>query len=368
MRLDRCELKLGLGGHGFDGLIVGGCEDAALGDDGRDVLCRGDVEGRVFDGYAVGGHLLAVRVGDLAGDTLLDGDEIAVRGGEVEGGPGGGYVEGDVVLFGEDGYAVGADLVGNIAVGGDAVGSDDDGLDAALAHEGCGHVVAEDCGGDVVLHELPCGEAGALKEGTGLVGEDVDFVAVLDGGTDDAESSAVTAGSKGAGVAMSEDSAFFGKQRCAVGAHLLAGSDVFVVHATGLGDDCGFNLGDGGVFCSELVVETADLFDAPEEIDGGGAGFGEGLGDDSDFFGEGREGGRGAAIDSDSHAHGGRDADGRCAADDHIADDGGNLLVVGGEDVGLLEGEFGLVEEVNAGREPFEGRDHVPSSLDDLGL
>jgi hypothetical protein len=27
-----------------------------------------------------------------------------------------------------------------------------------------------------------------------------------------------------------------------------------------------------------------------------------------------------------------------------------------------------LIEEINAGREPFEGRDHIPYSLDDLGL
>ena len=109
----------------------------------------------------------------------------------------------------EDGDAVGADLVGDVAVGGDAVGADDDGLDAALAHERGGHVVAEDGGGDVVLHELPCGEAGALQEGTGLVGEDVDLVAALDGGADDAEGGAVAAGGEGAGVAVGEDGAFF---------------------------------------------------------------------------------------------------------------------------------------------------------------
>ena len=74
---------------------------------------------------------------------------------KVDGGPGGGDVERDAVLFGEDGDAVGADLVGDVAVGGDAVGADDDGLDAALAHERGGHVVAEDGGGDVVLHAAP---------------------------------------------------------------------------------------------------------------------------------------------------------------------------------------------------------------------
>ncbi len=84
---------------------------------------------------AVGGHLLAVGVGDFGGGALLDGDVVAVGGGEVDGGEGGGYVEGDAVLFGEDGDGVGADLVGGVAVGGDAVGADDDGLDAALAHE-----------------------------------------------------------------------------------------------------------------------------------------------------------------------------------------------------------------------------------------
>src|SRR5271170_6904018 len=98
MRLDGSELGFGLGGHGLDGFVVGRCEDAALGDDGGDVLGGGDVEGWVFDGYSVGGHLFAVGVGDLAGCTLLDGDEVAVGGSEVERGPGGRNVEGDVVL------------------------------------------------------------------------------------------------------------------------------------------------------------------------------------------------------------------------------------------------------------------------------
>ena len=89
--------------------------------------------------------------------------------------------------------------------------------------------------------------------------------------------------------------------------------------------------------------------------------------DDGDFFGQGGKGGGGAAVDADGDAHGGGDADGGGAADDHVADDGGDLLVVGGENVGLFEGELGLVEEVNAGREPFEGRNHVLISLDEQG-
>ncbi len=77
--------------------------------------------------------------------------------------------------------------------------------------------------------------------------------------------------------------------------------------------------------------------------------------------------GGGAAVDADGHAHGGGDADGGGAADDHVADDGGDLLVVGGEDVGLLEGELGLVEEVNAVRGAIRGWESFVFSLADVG-
>ena len=78
------------------------------------------------------------------------------------------------MLAGDDGDAVGSDLVGDVAVGGDAVGTDDDGVDLALAHEAGGHVVAEDGGGDVVVHQLPRGETRALEEGAGFVSIDVE--------------------------------------------------------------------------------------------------------------------------------------------------------------------------------------------------
>ena len=47
---------------------------------------------------------------------------------------------------GQNGEAVGADLVGHVAVGGDAVGSGDHDLDSAFLHELGGHAVAEDGG------------------------------------------------------------------------------------------------------------------------------------------------------------------------------------------------------------------------------
>jgi hypothetical protein len=362
--LDCGECSFGVGCQGVDGAGEGGAEDAALGDDGGDVLGRGDVEGGVFDACAVGGHLLAVGVGYFAGVALFyrDGAPFGCR--HVYRVEGRGYVEGDAVLFGEDGDAVGADLVGGVAVGGDAVGTDDDGLDAALAHEVGGHVVAEDGGGDVVLEELPGGEACALKIGAGFVGEDVDVVTALDGGADDAESCAVAAGGEGSGVAVGEDGALFWQEVSAVGAEGFALLDVFVVEAVGEGYDLLFDLGDGRVGGCEFGVEVADLRDAPEEIDGGGARGGQVVADEGDFGGERGEGGGGGVLDAEGYAHGSGDADGGSAADDHVADDGGDLLVGGGENVGLFEGELGLVEEVDACGRPFESGNHVSLSLE----
>ena len=57
------------------------------------------------------------------------------------------------------------------------------------------------------LEQLPGGQAGALEEGSRLVGEDVDCLPALDGGADDAEGGAVAGGGEGAGVAVGEDGA-----------------------------------------------------------------------------------------------------------------------------------------------------------------
>ena len=80
--------------------------------------------------------------------------------------------------------------------------ADDDGLDAALAHERAAHVVAEDRGLDAVFHEFPRGEASALQKGAGLIGEHVDFKTALNRGTDDAEGGAITASGQRSGVAV----------------------------------------------------------------------------------------------------------------------------------------------------------------------
>src|SRR6185436_3473468 len=106
-----------------------------------------------------------------------DGDGRAVRRVQIDCAPGGGHVEGHVVGAGHAGEAVGADLVGHVAVPGDAVGADHDRAHLAAAHEEGGHRVGDDFDGDLVLVELPRGQSSALEVGAGLVGEHAEALA-----------------------------------------------------------------------------------------------------------------------------------------------------------------------------------------------
>ena len=82
---------------------------------------------------------------------------------------------------GQDGHAVGADLVGGVAVGRDAVRPDNDLLHHARAHEERAGVVAGHRHRDAVLVQLLGRQPGALQERPGLVGDHLDLLALLHG-------------------------------------------------------------------------------------------------------------------------------------------------------------------------------------------
>src|SRR5258708_24380743 len=115
--------------------------DAAFSEDGGEVAGGGDVEGGVR-GVNVRSNADALEMRDFGGGTLLDGNVISVREGEIERGDWRGDIEGHVVLFGEHGNLVGTDFVGGVAVGGDAVGAREDGAGFSglqgVAHPGLG--------------------------------------------------------------------------------------------------------------------------------------------------------------------------------------------------------------------------------------
>src|SRR4051794_32260303 len=108
------ELLKGLGERGFgDAVFRHDCGDQGGG---------GDVEGGVEDVHLAGRGFTGAEAGDLVARALLDRDACAIGGVQIDGAGGGGDVEGDAEMFGEDGDLVGADFVGGVAVGGDAVG------------------------------------------------------------------------------------------------------------------------------------------------------------------------------------------------------------------------------------------------------
>src|SRR5713101_9167811 len=92
-------------------------------------------------GVHIGSDSNALEMCDLGGGALFNGNVLAVGDGKIESGNRRGDVEGDVVLFCEDGDLVGAYFVGGVAVGSDAIGAGDDGSDLSGLQEVAHHVV-----------------------------------------------------------------------------------------------------------------------------------------------------------------------------------------------------------------------------------
>ena len=165
------------------------------------------IEGGVIDVNASWCHALFVpHVGDFLGRTLFDLDVVPGGGGEVDGGTGSADVEGDAVVFGEDGDAGGADFVRCISIGGNAVAADEDGVDPAVFHDGGCHVVADE--GDVHAGrtEFIRGETRTLEQGACLVGKDAEVVAFFVSKVHDGGGRAVFGGGELACVAVGEES------------------------------------------------------------------------------------------------------------------------------------------------------------------
>ena len=183
------------------------CDNTILRNDRRDEFVVCHIEGGVIDVNASWCHALFVpHVGDFLGRTLFDLDVAPGGGGEVDGGTGGADVEGDAVVFGEDGDAGGADFVRHVSIGGNAVAADEDGVDPAVFHDGGCHVVADE--GDVHAGrtEFIRGEARTLEQGACLVGKDAEVVAFFVSKVHDGGGRAVFGGGELACVAVGEES------------------------------------------------------------------------------------------------------------------------------------------------------------------
>jgi len=113
----------------------------------------GYIEGRAVAVHVGWGRRRSEATADFIRVALLDGNPRTIGGGWVKRTTRSRDVERHAVGPGEDGDAVGADLVGHVAVGGDPVGPGDDQIDPARLHQRADHAVAQQ--GDV--------ETGPLK-------------------------------------------------------------------------------------------------------------------------------------------------------------------------------------------------------------
>ena len=204
------------------------------------------IEGGVIDVYSLGSHALFVpHVGDFLGRTLFDLDVLSRGGGEVDGRTGCTDIEGDAVVFGEDGDAGGADFVRHVSIGGNAVAADEDGVDPAVFHDGGCHVVADE--GDVHAGrtEFVCGEARTLEQGACLVGKDAEVVAFFVSKVHDSGGGTVFGGGELACVAVGEESVarFYEGER--VLAYFFADVDVLLLDAEGFVTQECADFGDG---------------------------------------------------------------------------------------------------------------------------
>ena len=204
------------------------------------------IEGGVIDVYSLWCHTFLVpHVGDFLGGTLFDLDVPARGGGEVDGGTGGAYVEGDAVVFCEDGDAGGADFVRHVSIGGNAVAADEDGVDPAVFHDGGCHVVADE--GDVHAGgtEFIRGEACTLEQGACLVGKDAEVVAFFVSKVHDSGGGTVFGGGELACVAVGEESVARLYEGERVLAYFFADVDVLLLDAEGFVTKECADFGDG---------------------------------------------------------------------------------------------------------------------------
>lgn len=96
---------------------------------------------------------------------------------KVDGGGRHVHVERDAVFLRQHGDSGSPDLIGSVTIGGHPVAADYYGVDLALLHGGCSHVVADQGHIYAGLLQFPAGESCSLQERACLVGEYMEVIA-----------------------------------------------------------------------------------------------------------------------------------------------------------------------------------------------
>src|SRR4030043_1612856 len=326
--------------------------DTPLADDGADEPGRDDIEGRVADRDIRAGDGAAAAPGDFICRPFLDRDLPAAPQVEIKSAQRRRHIEGKPVMLGQNGQGICSDLVGGVAVPGDAVGARDDQPDLPRFHQPAGHVVGDQGHRNPELAELPDSQARPLQEWPRLIHEDVDLLALLMSGPDDAGCRAVAGCGQSAGVAVGQDGISVGDQVLTEGTDLLVGFQILRFDGLGLPDQAKPERSAR----QELIlsVDTLHPLQSPEQVACGRPCPGQ------PFYGEVKLPveipGRVGAHDTQRHTIGGRDPDGRGPANDHRLDGPGHFLVAPAFHVSFLEGKLPLVNHHDTVVLPFNRR------------
>ena len=128
-------------------------EDPLLGDDAAHQFQRRGIKGGIVGIYARRRQPLSVQHAYLLRIALFNGDiRLLVAG--IECGKRRRHIEGYAVMPGQDGVAVGSDLVED-GIFGDSVRPHYDPVYPALSHQAAGHAIADECHRYPVLGQLP---------------------------------------------------------------------------------------------------------------------------------------------------------------------------------------------------------------------
>ncbi len=110
---------------------------------------------------------------------FFNGNIHPVRRLPVNGGERNGDIEGDAVIFSQDGFSKGSDFIGRGACPGqDAVCARDDHLDFAPLHIVSGGIIRDNMVGDSLLRQFPGRQDCSLRTGPGFVAKDVKLFAL----------------------------------------------------------------------------------------------------------------------------------------------------------------------------------------------
>ncbi len=230
-------------------------------------------------------------------------------------------------------------------------------MDFPLPHERPGHVIGNQCHGNLVLHELPGRQPGTLQNGTRLIRDDLDLFSLLPGRADHTQRGPVAGGRQRAGVTMSQHSLTVLDQPRSMLSHRFTERDVFLQNELRLFHQRRFDRGD------RLAAQRGQLrfhaFDRPKEVYRRRPRCSKPVADHQQRLGKNIVIGRYDRLRAECDAHGGSDTDGRRSPHFQLANRLRDSLHIAAVEKFDRPGQTTLIEQTYRAVFPFNGRDHA---------